>query len=150
MKPLRSKTPFLFFAADEKRRIVETIQRAERTTTAEIRVHLDAGRHPDTLEAAKKAFEKLGMTQTQEKNGVLFFLCTHTHRFAVLGDRGIDSKVPTDFWKEISELLSRNFSENLFAEGLTQAIERVGQKLAAFFPHHAGDVNELPDGVSFS
>ena len=35
------------------------------------------------------------------------------------------------------------------ADGLAEAIGRVGEKLKTYFPYRSDDVNELPDEISF-
>lgn len=45
--------------------------------------------------------------------------------------------------------LVRYFGEEKFTEGLKEGIGMVGKKLKKHFPHQTGDVNELPDDVSF-
>jgi uncharacterized membrane protein len=40
------------------------------------------------MEVARQRFVRLGMAQTAERNGVLFYLATEDGRFAVFGDEG--------------------------------------------------------------
>jgi len=146
----RPTNSILFLSKTEKNLIKEAIIQAELTTTAEIRVHFDSHQPNDVILAAKTTFEKLGMTNTKDRNGALFFICTKTHQFAVLGDQGIYQKVPQNFWDEITLLLSEHFRQNEFAEGLITAINLVGKKLATYFMASHRDINELPDEISFS
>ena len=146
----RSSHPFLFFSGKEKKEIISAIHRAEESCSAEIRVHLERKARENILEHAREHFEKLGMTHTEARNGVLIFLGVHSKRFCILGDKGINEKVPDDFWNEIVKKMAASFKEDRFAEGLCEAIEAVGRKLAEFFPHQPDDLNELPDQISFS
>ena len=41
------------------------------------------------------------------------------------------------------------FRAGRVGEGLCRGIERIGQKLAAFFPHDEADINEIRDDVAF-
>ena len=49
------------------------------------------------------------MHNTAERNGVLFYLAVDDRKFAVIGDAGINSKVPAGFWDEVKELLQEKF-----------------------------------------
>lgn len=96
---------------------------------------------------AERTFERLGMTKTAARNGVLLFIASEEQRFVILGDRGIDEKVPAGFWDEIAAKLTIRFKNGEFTEGIVDAIEAAGDHLQAYFPHQAGDVNELPDDI---
>lgn len=139
--------PSLFFSQEERQRIVSAIREAETKTSAEIRVYLERKAKVDLMEQARKVFEKLGMTRTEKRNGVLIYFSLVDHRFAVLGDRGIHEKVGNDFWKDVVSLMQGHFSRGEFVEGLEAGIARVGEKLKVYFPWERGDINELPDEV---
>lgn len=81
--------------------------------------------------------------------GVLFYLAVSDRKFAIIGDGGINAKVPAGFWDEISLHLQKNFKENRFTEGLSEGIIMAGLQLKKHFPYQADDVNELPDEISF-
>ncbi|MFO1519318.1 MAG: TPM domain-containing protein [bacterium] len=147
---MRKEHPHYFFSEEEKQALVSAIQDAERKTSGEIRVHLARRCRKDPLEAAKKIFERLGMTRTKQKNGVLFFLSLKEHAFVILGDGGIHEKVGEDFWQAIRDEVIARFKKEEFVEGLTAGILKCGEKLAAYFPPLGDDVNELPDKVSTS
>jgi uncharacterized membrane protein len=147
---MRSTFPILFFSRKEKARVISVIREAEKQTSGEIRVHLERRFKGDGLAHAKEIFERLRMTDTQERNGVLILLSTGTRDFFVLGDKGIDEKVPQNFWEEITQGMSQCFKEDQFADGLTEAILKIGEKLKTYFPFKRDDSNELPDGLSYS
>jgi uncharacterized membrane protein len=137
-----------FFSNQEKERIMAAIEEAERQTSGEIRVHVEAGSGKDPIDRAKEVFEKLGMTKTGLRNGVLIYLATKEHRFAIIGDQGIDRVVPVGFWEGIKEQMGLLFKESRFVEGVCYGVRSVGQQLAANFPYQSGDVNELSNEVS--
>lgn len=141
-------TPATFLTPGEEETVLQAIARFERDTSGEIRVHLD--RHTDRLlmEEAQAVFEKLGMTATRERNGVLFFVSVGRREFAVLGDTGINEKVPPDFWQGVVTLVEERFRQGAFSEGLIRGIEEAGRALAAYFPPRADDIDELPNGLS--
>lgn len=146
----RSKDPVLFFSKKEKEAIVQAIREAEKMTSGEIRVHLERKARPDIMAHAREVFEKIGMTRTQRRNGVLIFLGVASRRFAILGDRGINEKVPPTFWDEVAEGMQQSFREDRFADGIVEAILAIGEKLKEYFPYQSSDVNELSDEISFS
>ena len=52
------------------------------------------------LDRAAWVFKKLGMHKTAERNGVLFYLAVDDRKFAIIGDAGINAKVPAGFWDD--------------------------------------------------
>jgi len=138
-----------FFTKEEKERIVNAIRSAEHMTSGEIRVHIEKDCRGDVLDRAAYLFGKLGMHKTALRNGVLFYLAIHNKKFAILGDMGINQKVPAGFWENIRQVLENNFRENHFADGLEQGIRMAGEQLKAQFPYKADDKNELTDDISF-
>jgi uncharacterized membrane protein len=137
-----------FLDAGERGRVLDAVSRFEAATSGEIRVHLAQNSEGDPVRAAVLAFERLGMTRTRERNGVLILVSVRDHRVAVIGDAGIHERVPEGFWAEVVRAIELRFSEGRFADGLVEGIAMAGTKLAEHFPHRAGDVNELPDSIS--
>jgi hypothetical protein len=60
-----------FLGKLEHRRIVRAIATAEATTSGEIRVFIQRGVVADVVSDARAQFERLGMTQTRERNAIL-------------------------------------------------------------------------------
>ena len=89
------------------------------------------------------------MDATVLKNGVLFYLAVKDQKFAIIGDKGINEKVPADFWDQIKDTMLINFKEQKFTEGLSLGIELAGEKLKLYFPISHNDTNELTNEVSF-
>lgn len=128
---------------------LETAIRASETrTSGEIRVSISTWFWGDVRRAAEKAFVRLGMNATRDRNGVLFFVVPSRRRFVVLGDEGIHAKVGPQFWEKVAAAVSGHFRSGDFTAGLRDGIETVGRELAAAFPFdRTTDVNELPDDV---
>ena len=134
----------------DRARIKEAIQNAERQTSGEICVSVSRLFWGNVQKAAEKAFSRLGMTGTKERNGVLFFVVPSRRKFVVLGDRGIHEKVGPEFWLQVVQQVSERFREGDFTSGLVKGIEEVGNQLSAHFPYEvASDVDELKDEVDF-
>ena len=140
--------PKKFFTREEKERVVQTIREAESRTSGEICVYLERKARGHVMEHAKKIFEKLGMTKTKRRNGVLIYLSLSDRTFAVLGDRGIHERVGDDFWKDAALRMREDFAGGRFVEGLEAGIFKIGEKLSAHFPPEKRDTNELPDIVA--
>ncbi len=136
-----------FLAALDQPRIVAAIKHAEDETSAEIRVHVQPKAGDDIRNVAERTFERLGMTKTELRHGVLLFIASEEQRFVILGDKGIDEKVPAGFWDDIAAKLTIRFKAGEFTDGIVDAIEAAGEHLAKYFPHKAGDVDELPDDI---
>lgn len=130
-------------------RIERALGTAEEQTSGELRVSVAPFFWGDVRRAAERAFTRLGMTRTRERNGVLFFVVPRRRAFVVLGDEGIHQKVGQEFWEAIAQAMSAKFREGDFTGGLEDGIRTVGEKLAAHFPHRPDDVNELPNTVDF-
>jgi uncharacterized membrane protein len=138
-----------FLKSLEMDRIVAAIDTAEQQTSGEIRVHVQpTTRGADIRTIAERTFERLGMTKTELRNGVLLFVACEEQRFVILGDKGINEKVPAGFWDDIAARLTVRFKAGEFTEGIVDAIHSAGEELRAFFPRQSGDVNELTNEVS--
>jgi uncharacterized membrane protein len=138
-----------FFSKEQQAQILASVREAELETSGEIRVHIETSLKGDVLDRAAWLFNKLGMDKTAERNGVLFYLAIGDKKFAIIGDAGINAKVPGGFWNQISDHLQKNFKEGRFTEGLSEGIIMAGNQLKTHFPHKTDDVNELPDEISF-
>ena len=134
---------------EEDRRVVEAIKQAERNTSGEIKVHIENRCKGDVEERSLVVFNKLKLNQTKLRNGVLIYLAVRDHKFAILGDEGINNVVGQGFWNDVKDLMLSHFKENRFAEGLEQGIQRCGEKLKTYFPYQSDDINEIPDDISY-
>ncbi len=141
--------PAKFLSKEEQQQIVQAIQEAEKETSGEIRLHIEAKCKGDPLDRAKEVFAKLKMHQTALRNGVIVYLAVQDRKFAIWGDKGINEKVGDNFWQDVKDTMAEHFRKNQFAQGLIEGITMIGEKLKAFFPYQKDDVNELPDDISF-
>lgn len=131
----------------EHDRIVRAIGDAEKKTSGEIRVYIKRGEIEDPVTAAQEQFQKLGMTATRERNGILIFVAPRSQKFAVIGDSGIHERCGEPFWRQLVSSMQQHFRAQNFTDAVIHAIERTGELLSAEFPRLPGDRNELPDGV---
>ena len=112
-----------FLAKLDQQQIIEAIENAERMTSGEIRVHIQPKARGDIWVVAQRTFERLGMTKTDLRNGVLLFIACEEQRFVILGDKGIN-------------------------EGIVEAIHSAGEELRHDFPRSEQDQNELTNEIS--
>lgn len=138
------------FNKSEEQRIVEAIKQAEDNTSGEIRVHIEEHCKYDVVDRAVNVFEGLGMAKTDLRNGVLFYIAFKDKKFAVIGDKGINEKVPENFWNEIKEILRAHFKESRFTDGLVKGIALAGVQLGQHFPRKHDDKDELTNTISFN
>ena len=141
-------TPEEFLSPIEEKQIVQAIKKAEKNTSGEIRVHLEKNAQKPGQARALEVFFELGMQQTAQKNGVLFYIDTDNKVFSIIGDKGINNVVPEDFWESIKEKVIKQFKIGNYSQGLVEGIEEVGMKLKKYFPYQSDDINELPDEIS--
>lgn len=131
-------------------RVAQAIQAAESRSSGQIRVSVAPFFWGRVDRAAAMAFRRLHMDQTRERSGVLIFVVPSRHRFTVLGDAGIHTKVAEGFWAEVADCLGAHFRRQEFTEGLVAGIGLVGERLAEHFPRQGeAPVNELPDEVDY-
>jgi uncharacterized membrane protein len=99
---------------------------------------------------AERAFVRLGMTATDQRNGILFFIVPSRRRFVILGDEGIHAKVGQEFWERVAAAVSEHLRAGDFTLGLVRGIETVGEQLARHFPFDpTTDTNELSNEIDF-
>ncbi len=131
-------------------KVKEAIVRAEHMTSGEVRVSVSSFFWGNAHKVAEKAFVRMGMANTEHRNGVLIFVVPSRKRFVILGDKGIHEKVGQSFWDDVRDAMSDRFREGDFTGGLVHGITEVGLKLKDHFPYEGEkDVNELPDDVDF-
>ncbi len=134
----------------DQKRLVRAIEDAEKKCSGEIRVHIQpSALGGDVRHVAEKTFERLGMTKTELRNGVLLFILSRDQKFAILGDRGVNEKVGEGYWDSMAIELGSRFRAGEFTEGIVSVIAKVGDLLAEHFPFcPRTDVNELTNELS--
>lgn len=137
-----------FLTNEQEQKVIASIIEAEKNTSGEIRVHLESSHKEDPIKRAQELFHELGMDRTELKNGVLFYVAVDDHKFAIIGDKGIDEKVPDDFWESIKNEVIGEFAHENYDKGLIMGILHCGEKLKNFFPYTDKDKNELSDEIS--
>jgi uncharacterized membrane protein len=132
----------------DKDLIQDAIAQAELETSGEIRVHIDKACDGDPVKRAIEVFEELRMHETQLRNGVLIFIAFSNQKLAIIGDKGINELVPSNFWDSTRDVMIQLFKKGQFTEGICAAVKEAGGQLATYFPLEEGDVNELNNKIS--
>ena len=142
--------PKAFLNALDHERIVKAIAQAEACSRAEVRVHVSNQAVTDAPKAAAEQFEKLGMTATAERNGVLIYVAPRSQKFAIIGDSGIHQSCGQSFWQEVAAAMEADFRAGRFTDGIVRGLARTGEALGTHFPRKEGvcDLNELKDEVT--
>jgi uncharacterized membrane protein len=130
--------------------VERAIARAEIRTSGEIRVSIAGFFLGSCRRLAERAFRRLGMHATRDRNGVLLLIAPARREVVVLGDEAIHGHVGDAFWTEIAARVGAHFHEGRFTEGVVGAVDAIGEVLARHFPAGAdagGNPNELPDTI---
>jgi len=137
-------------SAEEQEQVAHAISVAENMTSGEIRIVVESTcPTDDPLDRAVSYFKKLEMNTTAQRNGVLVYLATHDHLFAIIGDAGINERVGPDFWEATKNTMAVHFRKGELAQGLIAGVHHAGNQLKHFYPRTADDINELPNEIHF-
>ncbi len=132
----------------DQEKIVDAIRAAERNTSGEIKVHVEARCAGDPYKRAAELFQRLGLTKTRERNAVLIYVATRDRKFSILGDSGIHEEVGSAFWADAAQRMRVAFARGAYGEGIAGAVQAVGARLAKRFPRRADDVNEIDNEIT--
>ena len=149
MFPFKKRKPF--FSAEENEIIVQSIRDAEKQTSGEVRVFAESKcRFIDALDRAQEIFVQLKMDNTEQRNGVLFYVALKDKQLAVFADRGIHQAVGDQYWKEVVSQILVHFNKENYATGIKECVLKIGDALKTHFPFdNETDKNELPDEIIF-
>ena len=144
----KSNTDKLLNTSD-KQMLVQAIQAAEKTTSGEIRVHVESRtKKGDALTRATEIFHKEKMHETKERNGVLVYVAVEDRKLAIYADQGIYDKVGVEFWYSQVQEMTGHFKAMNYVQGITTVIKEIGDALSSHFPYdRATDTNELSDEI---
>jgi uncharacterized membrane protein len=137
------------FSTAVEKSILDAIRDAENQCSGEIRIHVDRFCKGDPYFKATNIFHHLEMAQTQLRNGVLIYVAVKDHKFAILGDEGIDQKVEEGFWESTKAKMIEEFSKGDIPGGIVRGIQEAGIQLKKYFPADDSLGNELSDELSY-
>ena len=98
-------------------------------------------------ERAVRAFYEKALYKTRDETGVLIFISLLERKVWILGDRGIDRKIPHTYWQTLVGEITAGLSEAHACEALCAVIRKIGEELARLFPGKSDDYNELSDEI---
>ena len=98
-------------------------------------------------ERAVRAFYEKELHRTRHETGILIFVSLFERKVWILGDRGINARIPAESWRHLAGTLAEGLREGRALEALCTVIDKCGVELARHFPREADDTNELPDDV---
>lgn len=137
-----------FLSAKEEQEIIAAIRTAERSTSGEIRVHIEDHADTNTFDRALEVFHLLKMDNTKLRNGVLVYVAVRDKSFVICGDEGINNVVPKDFWNSTRDTMRNQFRQGNFTQGLIEGVLQAGLELQKHFPWDVDDENELSNEIS--
>ncbi|MEO5714985.1 MAG: TPM domain-containing protein [Luteolibacter sp.] len=131
----------------EELMLVDAIRGQELRTSAEIRICVSYKLLWRYERYAWKVFDRAGMRNTRQRNGVLIVMMPVMKKVIVIGDTGINAVVPEDFWKTTVAAMIHEMHESTALDALREGLTRVGDLLSVHWPREEGDVNELADEI---
>ncbi|WP_299670070.1 TPM domain-containing protein [uncultured Polaribacter sp.] len=137
-----------FLTPAEEKEIISAIRIAEKNTSGEIRVHIEASSEKDHYERALEVFHLLKMFNTKDANAVLIYVAVNDHKFVIYGDNGIHNVVAKDFWDTTKDAMQNHFKNGNFKQGIVAGILKAGEELKAHFPWQIDDEDELSNEIS--
>ena len=102
------------------------------------------------MERARAVFGELGMHETADGTAVLLYVSLSPRVACVYAGAGIHGAAGAAFWDEVVERVGRGFAEGRAADGLVEALGKIGELLRQAAPGEDTRGNELPDAVSSS
>jgi uncharacterized membrane protein len=94
---------------------------------------------------AVEEFSKLGLANTAGKTGVLLMVSVKEQQVVVLADQGIHDFIPGDKLSEIVKELMPKIRTASLGEGMSFAVNQLGEMCAPIVPRQHQDKNELHD-----
>ena len=103
-------------------------------------------RHSRASRLARHMFLDLGMTETEDRNAVLFFVAMGERYVEVIADVGLQQKLDdTAVWDRIVGKFVEDIRNGDVADGFTTAIDGCANVMAQHFPNRDGAPNRFSD-----
>jgi len=108
-----------------------------------------AGRRMDEAVKARavRAFYEKGLYRTRHETGILILISIFERKVWILGDRGINARIPTESWQQLVQILAEGIRGGRACEALCRVIKSCGEELSRHFPRESDDINELQDEI---
>ena len=96
---------------------------------------------------ALRAFYEKGLYRTRHETGILIFISIFERKVWILGDSGINTRIPPESWQQLVQTLTVGIKEGRASEALCKVVKSCGEELSRHFPRESSDINELRDEV---
>jgi putative membrane protein len=106
----------------------------------------DARAEREARARACSAFLDRGMSRKKGRTGILVFVSTFERVVVWLPDIGIDTEALGEDFRAQEKAAERAVARHDF-DAFVEALRALGPPLGRALPHHADDLNELPDEV---
>ena len=93
--------------------------------------------------AAIQSFFTKELYRTKDQNGILLYISVFERRVWILGDSGINEKIPQQRWQKIVEMVVTGIKNGQSCEVICGAITEIGDILEEHFPYQKDDTDEL-------
>lgn len=93
--------------------------------------------------AAEIQFYQKNVYRTAEGTGVLIYISVFEREAWILGDQGINAKIPQEYWQGVVDNIVKGIRAGRPAESICQAVGSIASVFAEKFPARAGDQDEL-------
>ncbi len=131
-------TVILFFPAHLLIKLMPSLQRS----------FIAGSRLNEAVKArAVRAFLEKGLYRTRDETGILVFISLFERKVWILGDRGINARIPAESWQQLVQILTAGIRNGQACEALCSVIGKCGEELSRHFPKESDDINELQDEV---
>lgn len=95
---------------------------------------------------AEQVFAQLGVWDTEENTGILFYVLLAEHRIELVADRGIARRVQQSQWDAICAAMRDAYADGRWRQGSLDGIAAAHALLTEHFPSEGRDnPDELPD-----
>jgi putative membrane protein len=104
-------------------------------------------KHHRVRDRAITLFKVGAERRTTGRTGILIYLSLEERRAEIVADEAISAKVDPRVWGDAMAPMLLHLRDGRMAEGMVEAVNRVGAVLAEHFPHSEDDTDELPEAV---
>lgn len=123
-----------FLTHEEEQEIISAIRIAEKNTSGEIRVHIEASSEKEHYERSLEVFHLLKMDNTKDANAVLIYVAVNDKKFVIYGDKGIDKVVPKEFWNSTKDVMQNHFKNGDFKHGIVDGVFKSRRRITRTLP----------------
>lgn len=136
-----------FITDEEEQLLIAAIREQEARTSAEIRVCVTDRVVFRPKRYAWRVFERHGMRRTRYRNAALIVMMPRVKQIVMIGDSGLDTVVPDDFWERSVSAMVKSMHDHGPLASLIEGLGNLGNVLSEHWPRHNDDENELSDDI---